>query len=869
MPSEKDRLETIQSEETKIKQDILAELDSFLLENANEAPAVSLAIDHARVKALKELDRLIKQDLSASEILTRLKSRSENKVLSNNVELKVSDFYSSIHVVDLRHDYPKSVEQKSSFLDKLLNKKKSRQVNQATIVEKKQEIISPEPAKVLNSESLESIETIAPVEKIVSIEQPTIPLKVADTMEQPIASPEPVVYEQPTSEIEEFEQKINISTNYRLAFKKTALIAIITSIILLPVQGIVFVGKWQSDKDRLLNYGQSGFLAFKSGIIKASSNSYHEADVDFANALKDFDSAKSILNKYDAQFLNLGDKLPVVGNTFKSGENILEITSSLSQAAQIINQKREQSSDLTDYIVVLNQQLDELLPLLDDTNKRLDKIFGVPDDLKIELKNLQADLQPILLNLHQLKTITLTLENLLGSEKEQRYLLLFQNNNEIRAAGGFIGSYALLDVNKGKIVQMEIPKGGTYDLTAGQKKLWRSPQALAIVNFTFNIWDANWWPDFPTSAKKITKLFAENSGSSVDGVIAINATVLHKLLRLTGPIDFPEYGVELSADNVIDVLQAEIEGKRNEANPKTIISDLAPKVLEKIFSSNNKPEDMFVLLAEILQNKDLQIYSTDQNIDKKISDLGWRGELMETDRDYLWVVNTNIAGGKTDLHVNQLIEHEALVNENGEVTNTVKVTRSHDGSIDNPFLGLEGSNVSYLRFFVPEGSKLISASGFDTVPEHYFPDNKQYDVDPDLLKEETKLIDKDSKTEIFSSLNRTVFANWQMLKPGETKTVTITYKLPFSLDLGNKLTNDWKKIFLASSRHFDRYSLLVQSQSGQAHTILDSKVIFLSDSKIIWQAASAKNNVHVQDNKTHFNQTLDRDQYFGVVMTSE
>jgi hypothetical protein len=46
-------------------------------------------------------------------------------------------------------------------------------------------------------------------------------------------------------------------------------------------------------------------------------------------------------------------------------------------------------------------------------------------------------------------------------------------------------------------------------------------------------------------------------------------------------------------------------------------------------------------------------------------------------------------------------------------------------------------------------------------------------------------------------------------------------------------------------------------------------VILPSDSKIIWQAASAENNVHVQDNETHFNQTLDRDQYFGVVMTSE
>ncbi len=803
---------------------------------------------------MKELDRLIKQDLSASEILTRLKSRSENKPTINHTEPKVSDFYSSIHVVDLRHDYPVAIEKKSNFLGKLLKQKKT---STEAIIEETQEISQPE--KEIEYHQPE----IAPAPIVAAIVEPPLVQP-----EQVLSVAEPIISDLAKEE-DRVEQTEELPNDYRLAFKKTALVTMIALVILLPVQGIIFVGKWQADKNKLLNYGQSGFLAFKSGIIKASSNSYHEADIDFANALTDFESAKSILNKYESQTLNLGDKLPVIGDTFKSGENVLEITTSLSKAAKIINQKREQSSNLTDYIVVLNKQLDELLPLLEDTNKRLDNIVGVPDDMKVQLKSAQAELQPILVNLHKLKNITVTLESLLGAEKEQRYLLLFQNNNEIRAAGGFIGSYALLDVNKGKIAQMEIPKGGTYDLTAGQKKLWRSPQALAIVNFTFNIWDANWWPDFPSSARKITKLFSENSGSSVDGVVAINATVLQKLLSVTGPIDFPEYGTQISADNVIDVLQKEIEGKRNESNPKTIISDLAPKVLEKIFSTNNKPEDMFSLLAEILQNKDLQIYSTDQSIDKKISELGWRGEMMETDRDYLWVVNTNIAGGKTDLQVNQLIEHQAVVSENGEIINTVKVTRSHDGSIDNPFLGLDGSNVSYLRFFVPEGSQLISASGFDTVPEHYFPDNKQYDVDPDLLKEESKLIDKDSKTEIFSSLNRTVFANWQMLKPGETKTVTITYKLPFYLDLGNKLTNDWKKIFLASSRHFDHYSLLVQSQSGQRQTILDSQIVLPASSKIIWEAANDENSVQVQNNEVHYNQDLNHDQYFGVVMTSE
>jgi hypothetical protein len=168
---------------------------------------------------------------------------------------------------------------------------------------------------------------------------------------------------------------------------------------------------------------------------------------------------------------------------------------------------------------------------------------------------------------------------------------------------------------------------------------------------------------------------------------------------------------------------------------------------------------------------------------------------------------------------------------------------------------------------VPEGSQLISASGFDDIPDYYFSDNKHYDVDPDLLKEESKLVDKESKTEIFTSLNRTVFANWQMLKSGETKTVTLTYKLPFTLNLGNQLTNDWKKIFLASSRHFDRYSLLVQSQSGQHQTILDSQVVLPQGSKVIWQTANDENNIQVQNQRIYYNQQLDSDQYFGLVMT--
>lgn len=346
MESDQNRSTNTEIEETKIKQEILAELDSFLLDGEQESQITKPEIDVARTKALQELDRLIKQDLSASEILTRLKSRTEQKPTE---ELpKMSNFYSSIHVVDLRHDYQEVAKKKPGFFAQLLDKnhkKKEKDLHhEEVLVEPVEKTIDPIP-----SDSLPQVE--------------------------------------PAQEIAEPEEVVSPAYNYRLAFRNTAVTALIALVVLLPIQGIIFAGKFQSDKDKLLNYGQSGFLSFKSGVIKASSNSYQAADVDFTNALVDFDNAKKILNKYDASFLSIGDKLPVIGNTLKSGENILSISTSLSEAAKIINQKREQSINMTDYIVILNQQLDALLPLLEDTNRRLDKIVGVSDSLRLELDN--------------------------------------------------------------------------------------------------------------------------------------------------------------------------------------------------------------------------------------------------------------------------------------------------------------------------------------------------------------------------------------------------------------------------------------------------------------------------------------------------
>lgn len=816
MKSEKGR----QFNSERIKEELLSELDSFLLEADNDASTTKIDSSAAREMALREIDRLIKQELSFNEIANILKKNvGQKKIVAE--EKSMDDFYSSIHVVDLRGSYERKASNKKSVFSKLI--KNEQEKNESTEVE--------DQTLVDNSQNIEET-------------------KVADGLL--------VVEKRPTYRV-----------NYRFILRKTALVALTALLALLPVQGFVFVSQLQKDKDRLIDYSSGGFLSLKSGIIKASGNSYQEADIDFVEALDSFNKASDILNAYDKKFLSLGQAVPVLGNTLKSGENILAISASLSQAATVMNRKASQSADLTEYIKILDEQLEILIPLLSDTEGRVKKLTAVPESYRSDLDALKKELPVLVENLRNLKIIIATLEELLGSQGEKRYLLLFQNNNELRPSGGFIGSYALVDVNKGKIVQMEVPQGGTYDLTAGIKHLWRAPQALSAINPTFNIWDANWWPDFPSSAKKISTLFNESGGTTVDGVVAINATVLQKLLSLTGPIYLEEYNYTIDANNIYDVLQNEIENKRDEQAPKAIISDLAPKVLDRVLATTQEPEKLLALLSDVFFHKDVQIFSLDKEIDQNISNLGWRSEMFDNDRDYLWVVNTNIGGGKTDLGISQLIEHQAEIQNNGEIIDTVTITRSNQGSYNNPWAGLDGGNVSYLRFFVPLGSKLLTAQGFDHIDTNLSLDNKQYQLDKDLASEEVKLIDGTSNTEIFSSLNRTVFANWQTLKPGETKTISISYKLPFRLNLSDGLTNDWKKIFLASDTQIDHYSLLMQKQSGQSNVTMSSKIILPTAAKVIWKVASDEDNFIVQNNIAEYTQELVKDQYFGVVLAKK
>jgi len=492
------------------------------------------------------------------------------------------------------------------------------------------------------------------------------------------------------------------------------------------------------------------------------------------------------------------------------------------------------------------------------------------------------------------------LKEVFGLSRDKRYLLVFQNNAELRASGGFLGSYALVDLRDGKIRNLEVPGGGSYDTEAGFKLKVAAPQPLWLVSPLWYFWDANWWPDWPTTAQNLMWFYEKSDGPSVDGVISVTPTVMERLLEITGPIDLTaEYGLTIDANNFWETVQKITEQKNlqktnpaavadlattsrpvistlplkqgldvNAANkPKKIIGDLLAKILEVLPTKLNKDNllKIITVFEENMSEKQILFYFTDPNLEAEVAAHNWAGAIQTTPQDYLLVVNTNIAGQKSDRLMSEKIETTSVVSPDGTIINTVVISRTHNGRKNEPLTGVR--NVDWLRVYVPLGSELLAAEGFNIPDAQYFKARPEGNIEtnPLLAAENAALTDASSGTKIYTEKDKTVFANWVMVDPGQTAVITLQYRLPFNFFTRSqdnnwlKRLNDWLN---PAAAQLTAYSLLAQKQPGAKASEFVSHLILPSGLTIFWRHPDDLNGVAGWE----INDQLNADKYWSVLV---
>lgn len=602
-----------------------------------------------------------------------------------------------------------------------------------------------------------------------------------------------------------------------------------------------------------------------------SSRDFGAAQSDFSAASAKFADAQDSLNDMHAGVVALVNVIPQTDRTYESVRGLITAGQELSQTASIMTQagsgiSSQTSTDIVTKLNLLGAYIENALPHALAAQAALAKVDSnvVPAQYTEKIVKLQSETPAIAASMQEFLKFVHTLTFLLGGESKMRYLTLFQNNTELRPTGGFVGSFAEIDMDNGAIANMRLPGGGTYDVQGQLDAFVEAPQALSLINPRWEFQDGNWFPDFPTSAKKMQWFYEHAGGPTTDGVVAVNATFIEKLIGLVGPIEMPEYGLVLDSENFLFATEkaVEIDADKTKNTPKAILGDMAPMLIDKVKAADAKTLIKIVMLIEQgLAERDIQVYFRDNDAQKVMQDLGFSGSIEQTDGDYLMVVNTNIGGGKTDAVIDQTIDLDVNISESGTIVDDLTYTKTHHGMANALFSGR--NNVDYVRFYVPEGSVLLSADGFEPPAQGLFePSDIPLTVDDDLsivMSDQTR--DALSGMDIWNEFGKTVFGGWVQTAPGETQVIRLSYRIPQVLFSADSDTS-----FLARARrqlgfdNHDGYSLLAQKQSGVVSRTTTVRLNYPSAFKTHWtNVATDDTDVSVFDNT--------RDAFSGWILT--
>ncbi|MBP8961002.1 DUF4012 domain-containing protein [Patescibacteria group bacterium] len=379
-----------------------------------------------------------------------------------------------------------------------------------------------------------------------------------------------------------------------------------------------------------------------------------------------------------------------------------------------------------------------------------------------------------------IKRALVIIPRLLGVDgKELRYMIIMQNDKEIRPTGGFWTNYATFKI-RNAMLNSDFSSHDMYsidEILLAIDSWYDFPDAPPAYERYLKVQhlyarDTNFSPDFPSSVAEFMKLYnlAMSINPSVikpvDGVFTIDTVVLEDLMEITGPVTVN--GFTYNSENVVLELEklASLTLKE-QAGRKDILGHLMQAMLINVFESDgNLWPSLIEKGIDLMMRKHVLVYMNDEDAQELFTEYGLAGAIAPSKEgeDYAFVVSTNLGGDKTNWFVRKSVTH-ALEKQNDKYLRTVKIVFNYDQPA--PEYGAFAKRYQdWLRLYVPQGSEFVESTGFDT----------RFDGGTEL--------DKD------------YFDGFFTLVPGERREITIKYYLPEGIVLG------------------DKYRLLIQKQPG-------------------------------------------------------
>lgn len=302
---------------------------------------------------------------------------------------------------------------------------------------------------------------------------------------------------------------------------------------------------------------------------------------------------------------------------------------------------------------------------------------------------------------------------------ENTYLVVFQNNTELRPTGGFISQYALLRINNGvphlefRDVYGDIARYIALKAPYPHEELLKNRW---YEGYTFR--DANWNPDFAQTSNDLISFYNQTYQDQIDGVIAVNFSVIDGIISDLGGIDID--GIQYRPEQLFEFLEHSVSNidKHNVealSERKSVLGTIKNSLVKRMLN----PLVLRIVNRRIvssLEHKEIQLYFTDENLQQFAENQGWAGRLPTNivGKDFLYVNDANLGGAKSNRYIYKTIDYNWKAQE-GRIDGKLNIHYQHFGKFNAP---LNTGYSGYTRIYIP-GSAMVSQLTIDGQPVDY------------------------------------------------------------------------------------------------------------------------------------------------------
>lgn len=591
-----------------------------------------------------------------------------------------------------------------------------------------------------------------------------------------------------------------------------------------------------------INWTISTVLAVKNikdNLILIEAKKYNQVEeLSDKNLLR----IKNIDEEIDGWGLNRVEIIRNYQNLLKIGEDVLKLERSsiaMSQSADLISQAmfkdrkinfNEELKKEEEYLASIESELGLILARLNGDYSWL------PAKWRTMLQKQAQELKGIKLKIDLVSRGMKILPEMLGLDgKKREFLVLFQNEAELRATGGFIGSYGILSFQNGKLLNLEIKD--VYE-TDGQMKGHVEPPIEIKTYLGEAGWfmrDANWNPNFVKTAGDIQWFLDKEIGKKVDGVMGIDLSVAKAILGVVGEVYVPDFKEKINKDNLYDQAEFYSENKffPGSNQKASFLGTLGSQLFEGIKDLKVKQQlDLVLVMMDMLEKNEIQLAFNNQETAAMVEELGWNGSIYQGKcakencfSDYLMVVESNFGVNKANYYLERNMEEVVDISQNS-VGRVLRINYENTAR-ENKLPG--GDYKNYMRIYVPTDINLSQITLID---------GNNSSVKKVYTNDELRIRDVDGKKEIGFLVTVPVLSK---------KTLEIRYSSENNLVDKNKFS----------------YVNYVQKQPGFGDTGLVTLVSFPSS----WQPLQVEPQASITGGRLLFNMKLDRDIKMGVELS--